>query len=56
MRRRQRIEPTHEWDQLVLLFEWPEQEEYVRWPRDSFEGCAVVLAVAYWGRGKTGKG
>jgi hypothetical protein len=28
MRRRERIEPTHEWDRLVLLFEWPEQEAY----------------------------
>jgi hypothetical protein len=28
MGRRERIVPTHEWDQLVLLFEWPEQEEY----------------------------
>lgn len=28
MGRRERIEPTHDWDQLVLLFEWPEQEEY----------------------------
>lgn len=28
MRRRKRIEPTDDWDQLVLLFEWPEQREY----------------------------
>jgi len=28
MRRRKRIEPTGDWDQLVPLFEWPEQKEY----------------------------
>jgi hypothetical protein len=28
MARRERIEPTDDWDQLVLLFEWPKQEEY----------------------------
>ena len=28
MRRRERIEPTDDWDQLILLFEWPEQREY----------------------------
>ena len=28
MRRRKRIEPTDDWDQLVPLFEWPEQKEY----------------------------
>ena len=27
-RRRERIEPTDEWDQLILLFEWPGQREY----------------------------
>ncbi len=27
-RKRERIEPTHEWEQLVPLFEWPEQENY----------------------------
>jgi hypothetical protein len=26
--KRERIEPTHEWEHLVLLFEWPEQERY----------------------------
>jgi len=25
-RKRKRVEPTHEWEQLVSLFEWPEQE------------------------------
>ena len=28
MKPRERIEPTNDWDQLVLLFEWPEQREY----------------------------
>lgn len=28
MVRRERVEPTDDWDQLVLLFKWPEQEEY----------------------------
>ena len=28
MRRRELREPTDDWDQLVLLFEWPEQKEY----------------------------
>ena len=28
MVRRERVEPTEDWDQLVLLFEWPEQQEY----------------------------
>ncbi len=28
MRRRERIEPTDDWDQLVMLFEWPGQREY----------------------------
>src|SRR5688500_7145044 len=27
-RKRKRVEPTHEWEQLVALFEWPEQENY----------------------------
>jgi hypothetical protein len=27
MRRRRRIEPTDGWDQLVPLFDWPEQKE-----------------------------
>lgn len=27
-RKRKRVEPTHEWEQLVSLFEWPEQENY----------------------------
>jgi transposase len=26
--RRQRVRPTHEWELLVPLFEWPEQERY----------------------------
>jgi hypothetical protein len=26
--RRQRTQPTHEWEVLVPLFEWPEQERY----------------------------
>lgn len=26
--KRQRIEPTHEWQLLLPLFEWPEQERY----------------------------
>jgi len=29
-RRRKRIEPTHEWQELLPLFRWPEQEEYER--------------------------
>src|SRR5215204_3956470 len=29
-RRRERIEPTHEWQELLPLFWWPEQEEYER--------------------------
>lgn len=28
MKRRERREPTDDWDQLVLLFEWSEQREY----------------------------
>lgn len=28
MKRRERREPTDDWDQLVLLFEWPEQKAY----------------------------
>ena len=28
MRRREQMEPTDDWDQLVLLFEWPGQKEY----------------------------
>ena len=28
MKHRERIEPTNDWDQLVLLFEWPGQREY----------------------------
>ena len=28
MKRRKRIEPTDDWDQLVPLFEWPEQKKY----------------------------
>lgn len=28
MRHRERIEPTDDWDQLILLFEWPGQKEY----------------------------
>lgn len=28
MRRRERVEPTEEWDQLELLLRWPEQREY----------------------------
>jgi hypothetical protein len=27
-RKRKRFEPTHEWERLVALFEWPEQENY----------------------------
>ena len=27
-RKRKRIEPTHDWKELVPLFEWPEQENY----------------------------
>lgn len=27
-RRRRRVEPTDEWEMLVPLFEWPEQEDY----------------------------
>lgn len=27
-KRRKRVEPTREWEQLVALFEWPEQENY----------------------------
>jgi hypothetical protein len=27
-RKRARVEPTHEWERLVPLFEWPEQENY----------------------------
>ncbi len=27
-RKRRHIEPTHEWERLVPLFEWPEQENY----------------------------
>ncbi len=30
MRHRKRIKLTGDWDQLVPLFEWPEQEEYER--------------------------
>ncbi len=26
--RRQRVRPTHEWELLVPLFEWPEQKRY----------------------------
>lgn len=29
-RRGKRIEPTHEWQELLPLFRWPEQEEYER--------------------------
>jgi hypothetical protein len=29
-RRRERIEPTHEWQELLPLFWWPEQVEYER--------------------------
>ncbi len=28
MRRRERVEPTEEWDQLELLLRWPERREY----------------------------
>jgi putative transposase len=27
-RNTERVEPTHEWEQLVPMFEWPEQENY----------------------------
>jgi putative transposase len=27
-RRRRRVEPTEEWDQIELLLKWPEQREY----------------------------
>ena len=29
-RRMERIEPTHEWQELLPLFTWPEQVEYER--------------------------
>jgi putative transposase len=28
LRKRKRLEPTHDWKQLVPLFEWPEQKNY----------------------------
>jgi hypothetical protein len=28
MNKRGRVRPTHEWDLLVPLFEWPEQKRY----------------------------
>jgi len=27
-RKRESVRPTHEWESLVPLFEWPEQERY----------------------------
>lgn len=27
-RKRESVRPTHEWESLVPLFEWPEEERY----------------------------
>jgi transposase len=45
VRRRQRVEPTDEWDQLELLLRWPEQREYelIR-PIVVFGGSVVARA------------
>ena len=46
---RRRIEPTHEWDLLVPLFEWPEQERYeeIRF-LVLFDASAAERALERW--------
>src|SRR5215204_507065 len=41
-RRGKRIEPTHEWQELLPLFRWPEQEEYERIRRPVLFGGSVA--------------
>jgi putative transposase len=41
-RRAKRIEPTHEWQELLPLFRWPEQEEYERIRRPVLFGGSVA--------------
>jgi hypothetical protein len=41
-RKRARIEPTHEWEQLVPLFWWPEQEEYEKIRQPVLFGTSVA--------------
>ncbi len=44
--RRERAQPTHEWELLLPLFEWPEQERYeeIR-PLMLFDGSVVRRAA-----------
>lgn len=45
MKRHPRVEPTDDWEQLLPLFEWPEQEEYERIrPLVLFGGSVVERA------------
>ncbi len=41
-RRGERIEPTHEWQELLPLFWWPEQEEYERIHQPVLFGSSVA--------------
>ncbi len=41
-RRRKRIVPTHEWQELLPLFTWPEQEEYERIRQPVLFGSSVA--------------
>ncbi len=41
-RRRKRIEPTHEWQELLPLFWWPEQVEYERIRQPVLFGSSVA--------------
>jgi putative transposase len=41
-RRRKRIEPTHEWQELLPLLWWPEQEEYERIRQPVLFGSSVA--------------
>ncbi len=41
-RRGERIEPTHEWQELLPLFTWPEQEEYERIRQPVLFGSSVA--------------
>jgi transposase len=41
-RRKERIEPTRQWQELLPLFWWPEQEEYERIRQPVLFGSSVV--------------